>query len=120
MTRLRLKRVYEPAEQGDGARVLVDRLWPRGLSMDKARIDLWLKAASPSRDLRKRFHARPQAWEEFRSAYGKELKTPEAQAAIAELRQLMCKGRVTLVYAARDEHYNNAVALKAWLEGRED
>lgn len=117
MTKLRLKRVYEPPAASDGVRVLVDRLWPRGLSKDKARIDLWLKAASPSHDLRKRFHARPEAWDDFRSAYDKELKTEEARAAIAGLRQLMRQGPVTLVYAARDESHNNAVALKAWLEG---
>lgn len=116
MTRLRLKRVYEPSAASDGARILVDRLWPRGISKDRARIDRWLKEASPSHELRKRFHGKPEAWDDFRRAYEKELKTPEAQAAIAELRQLMRRGPVTLVYAARDESRNNAVALKAWLE----
>jgi uncharacterized protein YeaO (DUF488 family) len=117
MTRLRLKRVYDPPAEGDGARILVDRLWPRGLSKDKARIDLWLKEASPSHDLRKRFHGRPDGWDDFRRAYEKELETQAAQAAIAELRQLLRQGPVTLVYAARDEARNNAVALKEWLEG---
>jgi uncharacterized protein YeaO (DUF488 family) len=116
MPRLRLKRVYDPPAPGDGTRILVDRLWPRGLTKEKARIDLWLKEASPSHELRKRFHDRPEAWGDFCRAYEKELKTEAAQAAIAQLRQLQRKGPVTLVYAARDASRNNAVALKEWLE----
>ncbi len=112
---LTLKRAYDPPEAGDGTRVLVDRLWPRGISKEKGRIDLWLKDLSPSDELRKRFHAKPEAWGEFRKAYAAELKGNAAQAAVAELRGLMRKGRVTLLYAAKDETHNNAVALRMWL-----
>ena len=113
-----VKRVYEPPEAGDGARVLVDRLWPRGIAKDKARIDLWLKEIAPSHDLRRRFHGKPDAWDEFRAGYFVELDSAAAEAAAKELRHLLRKGPVTLLYAARDEQWNNAVALKAWLERR--
>jgi uncharacterized protein YeaO (DUF488 family) len=118
MTKLKLKRVYDPPEKSDGTRVLVDRLWPRGIAKDKARIDHWLKAIAPSHDLRKKFHGKPEAWDDFVTAYAKELKSAETQAALSELDALMRKGPVTLVYAARDDKHNNAVALKAWLENR--
>jgi uncharacterized protein YeaO (DUF488 family) len=113
---LAVKRVYEPAEPGDGLRVLVDRLWPRGIARDKARIDLWLKNIAPSDALRKRFHAKPEDWKEFRTAYAAELKGAPAQAAAEELLKHAAKGPATLLYAARDEDHNNAAALKAWLE----
>jgi uncharacterized protein YeaO (DUF488 family) len=113
-----VKRVYEPPEAGDGARILVDRLWPRGIAKDKARIDLWLKDIAPSHELRKGFHGKPDAWDEFRAAYFAELDGVAAEAAVKELRRLLRKGPVTLLYAARDEQRNNAVALKAWLEQR--
>ncbi len=113
-----LKRVYEPPEPGDGTRVLVDRLWPRGIAKGRARIDLWLKDIAPSNALRKRFHARPEDWTAFRSAYAAELKAAPAQAAAKELWGLLRRGPVTLLYAARDERRNNAVALKAWLARR--
>jgi uncharacterized protein YeaO (DUF488 family) len=115
--RLSVKRVYEPPEPGDGQRILVDRLWPRGIAKDKASIDLWLKAIAPSSALRKRFHAKPEMWQAFLAAYAAELAAPEAQDAIAELRRAMKRGRVTLLYGARDERHNNAVALQAWLNG---
>ena len=114
----RLKRVYEPADAGDGTRVLVDRLWPRGIAKDKARIDLWLKDIAPSNALRKRFHAKPDAWGAFRAAYAAELKVDAAQDAVKELRRILRQGPVTLLYAARDERRNNAVALKALLARR--
>jgi uncharacterized protein YeaO (DUF488 family) len=114
-TKLALKRVYEPAAAGDGTRILVDRLWPRGIAKDKAAIDLWLKAIAPSDALRKRFHGHPADWKEFCAAYAAELEAPAAQAAAKELRDLLRKGPVTLLYAARDEAHNNAAALKAWL-----
>ncbi|MBD9373294.1 DUF488 domain-containing protein [Rhizobium sp. ARZ01] len=114
-----LKRVYEPAAPDDGTRILVDRLWPRGVSKAKANIDLWLKDISPSDDLRKRFHARPESWDEFRAAYAAELKGETAQVAAAELRALMREGPVTLLYAAKDERHNNAAALKEWLDQRD-
>lgn len=116
MTKLKLKRVYDPPEKSDGTRVLVDRLWPRGTPKAKASIDHWLKDLAPSHDLRKAFHGKPEAWGDFTAAYAKELKSVEAQAAVAELKALMRKGPVTLLYAARDEEHNNAVALKTWLE----
>jgi uncharacterized protein YeaO (DUF488 family) len=113
---LRLKRVYDPAEAADGLRVLVDRLWPRGISKDKARIDLWLKDISPSNALRLRFHGNPEKWKEFVAFYGRELKAESAQIAMDTLKQKLREGPVTLLYAARDIEHNNAVALKEWLE----
>jgi uncharacterized protein YeaO (DUF488 family) len=118
VTALALKRVYEPPEAGDGMRILVDRLWPRGIAKDKARIDLWLKDIAPSAALRKRFHGKPDDWDAFCAAYYAELESAAAQAAAKELLGGLRKGPVTLLYAARDEHRNNAVALKAWLERR--
>lgn len=116
MTALAVKRVYDPAADDDGMRILVDRLWPRGISKEKARIDLWLKDIAPSDALRKRFHAKPAEWDAFRAAYAKELKDEAAQAAVKELEAQMKRGPVTLLYAARDEERNNALALKIWLE----
>ena len=118
MSRLQLKRVYEAPAESDGARVLVDRLWPRGVAKEKAAIDLWLKDIAPSTALRQKFHGHPQAWDDFVAAYKRELLGAEAQLAAAELEALMHKGPVTLLYAARDDAHNNAVALKAWLEKR--
>lgn len=116
MTRIGLKRIYEPADPGDGTRILVDRLWPRGIAKDKARIDLWLKDIAPSDALRRRFHGKPDDWEAFRAAYAAELEGAAARAAAKALRDRLREGPVTLLYAARDEQRNNAVALKAWLE----
>jgi uncharacterized protein YeaO (DUF488 family) len=116
MGTLGLKRIYEPPSPDDGARILVDRLWPRGVSKDKAELDLWLKDLAPSDDLRKRFHGKPDDWDAFRAAYAVELKDPVAKAAVDQLRERLRDGPVTLLYAARDEERNNAVALKAWLE----
>ena len=116
MALLTLKRVYEKPEAGDGTRILVDRLWPRGVAKDKAGIDLWLRDIAPSDALRQRFHAKPDAWDAFRAAYETELRGEAAQAAAKELRDRLRQGPVTLLYAARDEHRNNAVALKAWLD----
>jgi uncharacterized protein YeaO (DUF488 family) len=110
-----LKRAYDLAEPGDGARVLVDRLWPRGLSKDRAAIDHWAKEAAPSNNLRRWFGHDPARWEEFRSRYREELESPEAQEEIAALRALARKGRMTLLYASRDEERNNAVALRDYL-----
>jgi len=110
-----LKRVYATPDPADGTRILVDRLWPRGLAKAKARIDLWLKDVAPSNTLRHRFHAKPEDWDLFRAAYAGELEAPEAQAALRSLREHMAGGRVTLLFAARDEEHNNAVALRDWL-----
>jgi uncharacterized protein YeaO (DUF488 family) len=113
-----IKRVYAPAAASDGMRILVDRLWPRGIAKEKARIDLWLKEIAPSGALRKRFHGRPDDWDEFCAAYFAELQGAEAQTAAQELFEHMKKAPVTLLYAARDERHNNAAALQAWLERR--
>lgn len=115
---LKVKRVYEAAAKGDGMRILVDRLWPRGIAKEKAKVDLWLKAVAPSNALRKRFHAKPEKWDAFLEAYFDELRSEEAAEAAKELRRGIRKGTVTLLYAARDEAHNNAVALKAWLTRR--
>jgi uncharacterized protein YeaO (DUF488 family) len=120
MTRqkLRIKRVYQPPQPEDGARILVDRLWPRGLSRERARVDLWLKEIAPSATLRRRFHGDPGGWEEFRTAYYAELEEPPAQAAVRSLIEQLRREPVTLLFAARDEARNNAVALKEWLDKR--
>jgi uncharacterized protein YeaO (DUF488 family) len=115
---LAVKRVYEAPDVGDGTRILVDRLWPRGLAKQKARIDLWLRDIAPSDALRKRFHSKPEEWDAFCAAYEAELKRDPAEAATTELLARLRKGPVTLLYAARDERRNNAVALKRWLERR--
>ncbi len=113
---MRIKRVYEPAVKDDGLRVLVDRLWPRGLTKQKASVDLWLKDIAPSDALRRRFHADRTNWREFVAAYRQELKKEPAKNAAANLREQIKHGRVTLLYATRDETRNNAVALKDWLQ----
>ncbi len=111
---IKLKRAYEPPEKADGARILVDRLWPRGVSKSSARIDLWLKDIAPSDALRKWFGHDPAKWSEFRKRYTRELaRNPETAA---QLKQFVSKGTVTLVYGAKDERHNNAVALKEYLE----
>ena len=111
--RFRIKRVYAPATADDGLRVLVDRLWPRGIAKERARIDLWLKDIAPSEALRRRFHGDPSKWLEFVAAYDGELRREPASTAVASLRQHLRSRPVTLLYAARDETHNNAVALKA-------
>jgi uncharacterized protein YeaO (DUF488 family) len=120
MTRqkLRIKRVYKPPETEDGVRVLVDLLWPRGLSRERAQIDLWLKEISPSDALRRRFHANPAGWEDFKTAYYAELEQSPAQSAVRDLLDRLTREPVTLLFAARDESHNNAVALKEWLDER--
>jgi uncharacterized protein YeaO (DUF488 family) len=112
----RVKRVYDPPAGGDGTRILVDRLWPRGIAKDRARIDLWLKDLSPRHALRKEFHGHPEHWDTFRAAFATELASPEAQAAAETVFERRRAGPVTLLYAARDESHNNAVALRLWLD----
>jgi uncharacterized protein YeaO (DUF488 family) len=112
---LKVKRVYEAPAKDDGMRILVDRLWPRGIAKEKAKLDLWLKEIAPSDGLRKRFHAKPGQWDAFLEAYFAELDSGTSDDAANELRRHIRKGTVTLLYAARDEEHNNAVALKAWL-----
>ena len=114
--RFRIKRVYEPIAKDDGFRVLVDRLWPRGIAKAKAHIDLWLRDLAPSDALRHMVHDDPSTWDDFVKAYGRELKQEPAKAAVAELRKALRSHRVTLLYAARDEEHNNAVALARLLK----
>src|SRR5438046_4033347 len=111
-----VKRVYAKPTKDDGTRILVDRLWPRGIAKAGARVDLWLKEVAPSNDLRKRFHGHPEDWVAFKRAYAAELKSPEAKGALKQLRAHMRAGPVTLLYAAKDEEHNNAVALLAALK----
>ncbi len=113
---IRVKRVYEAPDPADGRRILVDRIWPRGLSKQKAAIDHWAKEAAPSTALRRWFDHDPARWDEFRRRYFAELDaSPEAVAA---LREMIGDGPATLVYAARREPENNAVALREYLERR--
>ena len=104
-----LKRAYEPPAETDGTRVLVDRLWPRGVAKSRARIDLWLKEVAPSTELRKWFGHDPDKWPEFQKRYRAELKD---NPALSELREQSRQGKITLVYAARDELHNDAVVLR--------
>jgi len=108
--KIKIKRVYEPPDKHDGRRILVDRLWPRGLSKEKACVDLWLKEIAPSTELRKWFGHDPGRWEEFKERYLAELKGNSEQ--IQRLKQELDKGIVTLVYAAKDEEHNQAVVIQ--------
>ncbi len=113
-----LKRVYERAAPSDGTRVLVDRLWPRGVSKEKAAVRAWLRELAPSDTLRKWFHARPEAWPTFRKRYLKELMRDEAAGALEQLYRLAGKHRrMTLLFASKNEKHNNAVVLKQLIEG---
>ena len=111
---MKIKRVYEKPEKEDGFRILVDRLWPRGLTKEKAGIDLWLKEIAPSTELRKWFGHDPEKWEEFKKRYLLELK--ENEEPMDRLRKQMKKENVTLVYAARDETHNEAIVLLSELK----
>ena len=113
MTSIRIKRAYEQPNREDGTRILVDRLWPRGLTKEKARVDLWLKDVAPSTELRKWFAHDPGKWAEFQSRYLEELKRNKEQLSL--LRQEAAKGTVTLVYGAKDQQHNEAVILQRLL-----
>ncbi|MCC7083835.1 MAG: DUF488 domain-containing protein [Pirellulales bacterium] len=113
---IQLKRVYEKPSRKDGLRVLVDRLWPRGLSKERAAVKLWMKDLAPSTELRKWFGHDPDKWKEFQRRYRKELQ--EKQELLHELRNRSAEQSVTLVYGARDEEHNEAIVLKKLLEGR--
>jgi len=112
---LRVKRIYEAPTDDDGTRVLVDRLWPRGITKEKAKLDLWSKDVSPSDALRRRVHAGTDSWETFVESYAAELEEEPARAAAQQLVALAKKGVVTLLFAAKDEARNNAIALREWL-----
>lgn len=117
MARIRLKRAYDEPGPDDGLRVLVERLWPRGLSKDRAAVDLWAKEVAPSPELRRWFHHDPARWDEFQERYRDELE--RESGAVEELRR-SCKDRVvTFVYAAHDQEHNSARALRDYLEHTE-
>ena len=114
-----VKRVYEAASASDGVRVLVDRLWPRGLTKEEAAVKHWLRDLAPSNELRKWFHANLEAQSLFRKRYLKELVSPKAAAALEQLHELAeGKRKVTLLYASKSEKFNNALVLKDLLDGR--
>jgi uncharacterized protein YeaO (DUF488 family) len=111
---IRIKRVYEQPDKDDGVRILVDRLWPRGLTKEKARVDLWLKEIAPSTELRKWFDHDLKKWKSFRRRYETEIRHNDD--LIKMLKQKAREGTVTLIYGARDEKHNEALVLKQFLE----
>jgi uncharacterized protein YeaO (DUF488 family) len=111
---IRLKRVYEAPAEEDGTRILVDRLWPRGLTKEKAKVDLWLKEVAPSTELRKWFAHDPAKWREFQTRYKAELK--ENAEPLAALKKEAAKGTTTLLYGAKDEQHNEAIVLQQLLK----
>lgn len=115
---IRVKRAREPAARGDGHRVLVDRLWPRGVRKADAHIDEWRKDVAPSHELRRWFGHDPERFAGFRDRYRRELRAEPARTALAELQRRAARGTVTLVYAARDDQHNNAVVLTQELSRR--
>ena len=111
-----IKRVYDEPEPGDGTRVLVDRLWPRGLSKERAHVDIWLKEIAPSDELRTWYGHGPEKFAEFRRRYEAELVSATGQVALAKLRDLAMQGQITLVFAAHDTEHANAVVLRDLLQ----
>lgn len=114
---IKVKRVYEKPSQEDGTRLLVDRLWPRGLTKKSADIYIWLKEIAPSHELRQWFDHDPQKWDELKKRYREELKEPVKSAILEQVKKLAKEGTITLLFAAKEEQYNNAVALKEILAG---
>jgi uncharacterized protein YeaO (DUF488 family) len=112
--KLKLKRVYDEPGAADGKRILVDRLWPRGLTKEKARVDMWLKEIAPTTELRKWFNHEPEKWPEFQKRYRRELEGNDE--AVEQLKKEMKGGVATLVYGARDEEHNAALVLKEFME----
>jgi len=115
MANLKIKRVYEPRSRTDGQRILVDRVWPRGISKAKLGDAVWLKDAAPSTKLRKWFNHRPERWEQFRARYAAELN--RNSETVTKLLAMCARGPVTLLYSARDVEHNQALALAAYLRG---
>lgn len=113
-TQIAIKRVYDAPSPDDGQRVLVDRLWPRGVSKEDAKLTEWVKGVAPSDELRKWFGHDPEKWGEFQTRYRAELK--DRGEAVQELRDLAAKGKLTLLYGAHDEAHNNAVVLADYLK----
>ena len=114
---VKLKRAYEPVSADDGTRILIDRLWPRGVKTADAAIDQWIKDVAPSTSLRKWFGHDPRRWEEFRRRYAAEVHQHPEQ--LGRLRELARHGRITLIFSAHDEVHNDAVALRNFLLGRQ-
>ncbi len=108
---VQIKRAYDPAQPGDGYRVLVDRLWPRGVAKDELKYDSWNKDLAPSPPLRKWFGHKVEHWDEFRDSYQSELRTPEQKARMRELIDAAQGKKITLVYAAKDTEHNHALIL---------
>ncbi|SDK51198.1 Uncharacterized conserved protein YeaO, DUF488 family [Pedobacter sp. ok626] len=115
---IKIKRVYEPISKDDGFRILVDRLWPRGLKKEDAHIQLWLKEVSPSTELRKWFDHQPQKWEVFKKNYLEELATNKATKELLNVHET--KPTITLLYAAHDQQYNHALVLLEFLKREMD
>jgi uncharacterized protein YeaO (DUF488 family) len=114
---IKVKRVYEKPDKDDGFRILVDRIWPRGLSRTRAKVDLWLKEIAPSNELRRWFSHDPEKWDDFKKKYGMELE--KKGELIVKLKQIQNeKGIISLLFGARDEKHNNAVALSDYLQRR--
>ena len=111
---LKIKRIYEEAEKSDGFRILIDRLWPRGIKKDNAHIDLWLKEIAPSNSLRKWFNHDPKKWPEFQKRYAKELE--EKEEMLDTIRKKEKQYTVTLLYGTKETEHNNAIALKNFIE----
>ena len=114
----KIKRIYNAPTPDDGIRILVDRLWPRGLSKEKAKVDLWLKEIAPSNELRKWYGHDPKKWAEFRKKYFKDLDTK--RELVNQIVQQMKEGDVTLLYSSKEEKINNAVALKEYIEKQKE
>jgi uncharacterized protein YeaO (DUF488 family) len=114
--RIAIKRVYQEPDPTDGFRILVDRLWPRGLSKERAKVDLWIKEIAPSTELRKWFHHDPAKWTDFQKRYRQELKSKSSELEI--LKEKTHEGPLTLLYGAKDEAHNEAVVLLAVLRSR--
>ena len=114
---IQLKRAYEEPSETDGTRILIDRLWPRGLTKEKAKIDLWLKDIAPSTELRTWFGHDPSKWDDFKQRYKNELKNNSE--TVAKLLEQMAQGKVTFVYSAKDKEHNDAVVLAEYLGERE-
>ncbi len=113
---IKIKRIYDPVSKDDGKRILVDKLWPRGVKKEKAAIDEWLKDIAPSDELRKWFSHDPSKWQEFKNKYKKELKGKDKLELLEQLKKIATKEKVTVLFSAKDIAHNNAVVLKELLE----
>jgi uncharacterized protein YeaO (DUF488 family) len=115
-----IKRAYDPGSAGDGTRILVDRLWPRGLKKAEVNVATWMKDLGPSTELRKSFGHDPAHWKEFRKRYKAELRRPEAREMLKRISKAAARGTVTLVYSAKDEEHNQAVVISEVLGAHRD